>query len=82
MARKIFVSSYFSGDEQKRKINFFEAMDRCLEGAGYRIVLFNVGQKPAESTCETDPPFGALVLVGRQLNRHRLPPSAMASDPS
>jgi hypothetical protein len=54
MEKLIIVSSYFSGDEQKRKIEFFERLDACLRPAGYSLLLANVSKIPPKTTIECD----------------------------
>ncbi len=54
MNKTILVSSYFSGDGQQRKIEFFERLDACLRPAGYRLLLANVGRVPPKTSLESD----------------------------
>lgn len=54
MHKVIIVSSHFSGDGQERKRAFFERLDACLQPAGYRLLLANVGRLPAKTTLQMD----------------------------
>jgi hypothetical protein len=52
MDKIILISSYFSGDGQQRKLEFFERLDSFLKRVGYRLLLVNLGKQQPKTTCE------------------------------
>ena len=53
MNRLILISGFFSGETQKKKVDYFERLEEFLCPAGYRLLIVNLGQWPIRTTCDS-----------------------------
>lgn len=78
--RTILISGFFSGDGQRKKLEYFEKLDSFLRERGFRIFLFDWGPEKIESAC-ANIMLPRFILTGQKIDGARFfEESALAED--